>query len=90
MSKRTARKQQDGTPKTAEERASQLRRIADRTLDRIQYGTCTPAERTQLLQQYDLIDRILQRHNAADEEPDFSLLDQITIDRMGAYQGKPS
>lgn len=67
MSKRIAKTQQNSTPQTAEERASQLKQIADRILYRIQYGACTASERTQLLREYDLIDRILQRHNAGEE-----------------------
>lgn len=67
MSKRTAKTQHDSTPQTAEERVSQLRQIADRILYRIQYGACTASERTQLLREYDLIDRILQRNNAGGE-----------------------
>lgn len=77
MSKSIAKAQQNSTPQTAEERYSQLKQIADKLLNRIQYGACSPSERTQLLRQYDLIDRILQRHNAVDGEPDFSILDNI-------------
>lgn len=55
---------QNPPPQTAEERAAQLKRIADLILYRIERGACLPSERTQLLRQYDLIDRMLQRHNA--------------------------
>lgn len=88
MSKRTAKAQQDSTPQTAEERASQLRQIADRILNRIQYGACSPSERTQLLRQYDLIDRILQRHNAGGGEPDFTLLDQAFEEMKERYSSE--
>jgi len=52
------------TIQTAEERTSQLRRIADSILYRIQYGACTASERTQLLREYEIIDRILLRNNS--------------------------
>ena len=54
------------TIQTAEERTSQLRRIADSILYRIQYGACTASERTQLLREYAIIDKILLRNNSGD------------------------
>lgn len=60
---KTANRQPD-TVLTPEERNRQLSLMADRTLYRMQYGQYTEKERTELIRQYELIDRILQRHNA--------------------------
>lgn len=79
---------QETAPQTAEERHAQLVRIADRILNRIQYGACSPSERTQLLREYDLIDRILQRHNAGETEPDFTLLDQAFEEMKKLYSSE--
>lgn len=72
-SKRTPTAPQQIPPLTPDERAAQLRQIADRTLYRIQRGYCSERERTELLRQYDLIDKILMRHNAG-QEPESPIL----------------
>jgi len=64
-------------PQTAEDRITQIRKIADLTLYRIQNGHNTEKERTELLRQYDILDRILQRSAAVDSNknaPIFQLL----------------
>ena len=68
-------------PQTAEERAAQIKQIADRTLYRIQYGACTASERTQLLRQYEILDRILLRHNAGGDDSSPLLMALYELER---------
>lgn len=76
---KTANRQPD-TVLTPEERNRQLSQMADRILYRMQYGQCTEKERTELIKQYDLLDRILQRRGGADTDmnaPIYQLLERI-------------
>ena len=72
------------TIQTAEERSSQLQRIADSILYRIQYGACTASERTQLLREYEIIDRILLRNNSGESTESPLLMSLYELERARA------
>lgn len=72
--------QQTVTPQTDEERITALRQTADRILHRVRYGQCADKERTELLRQYEIIDRILLRRGTADGDknaPIYKLLERL-------------
>ena len=71
-------------PQTQEERQEQLARIADNILYRLK--DCEPAERAQLLRDYERIDRILARHGTTSTGADYSLLDAAFDELRAAAQ----